>query len=190
MSSSNLYMLSVSHHLTTMESNENIWQLRALWNHPGEKSHIQCSPGPNPSNRSFYWFRKMYLRFTESNLSSFISHIVHIVCTNNSQGALGSFQPHTWNVMINTNCFFFLFYFIIASVEGFTHITEAKPNYGECSFRFPQFIKVHQSVIPICVNYKYVLIYTFIFYSSVVGRWIMSQPFLAKYVQQFKKEQR
>lgn len=97
--------------LPTTESNENIWQLLALWNHLGEKSHIEYSPGPNSSNPSFYWFRKMYLRFTESNLSSFISHIVHIVCVNNSQEALGSFQLHTWNVMINTNCFIFFLLF-------------------------------------------------------------------------------
>lgn len=44
-------------------------------------------------------------------------------------------------------CFFF-----IASVEGFTHITEAKPNCGEYCFWFPQFMKIHHIVwmCPLC----------------------------------------
>lgn len=56
-------------------------------------------------------------------------------------------QLHTWNVLINTNVFFF-----IASVEGFTHITEAKPNCGEYCFWFPQFMKIHHIVwmCPLC----------------------------------------
>lgn len=123
--SSNRYMLSVSHFPFHQQQNLiYIWQLLALLNHPGKNSFFEYSPGPNQSNPSFYWFRKMYLRFTESNLSSFMSHIVHIVCAKNSQGALGSFQLHTGNVMINT-------FFLMTSAEGFPHITEKKPNYRQ-----------------------------------------------------------
>lgn len=88
----------------------------------------------------------MCLRFTESNLSSFISHAVPTVCANNSQGALGSFSS-TLEMFWSIQMFFF-----IASVEGFTHITEAKPNCGECCFWFPQFMKIHHIVwmCPLC----------------------------------------
>lgn len=89
--------------LPTMESNENIWQWLALWNHPREKSHIEYSPGPNPSNPSFYQFRKMYLRFTESHLSS-LFHTLFI------KSVPTTAREHlAWNVMINTNRFFYCF---------------------------------------------------------------------------------
>lgn len=84
------------------------------------------------------------------NLSSFLSHIVHIVCANNSQGALGFFQLHTWKAMINTNLFLFCFgFFFLLLPSRVLHI-EAEPNCGECRFRFAQLIKVHNTVIPSC----------------------------------------